>query len=173
MDFAPATDETGSPSGGPSEDGPPAGAPRVGGDARRTPFDVRSGVPTYAADVIGDGTVEGFRRGDPGSVREVYREYGGLVFAVRTGCSGTVLWPRRQASRRFFRRGGRLEASTRPRSWRHGLPRSPVERRSTCSAGRPFGYTGHWMSRRHRCCSTWSGSPTPRLPSGSGSRSAP
>ena len=41
-----------------------------------------AGFPSPLPDVIGDGTVEGFWRGDPGSVREVYREYGGLVFAV-------------------------------------------------------------------------------------------
>lgn len=32
--------------------------------------------------MLDDGTVAGFRAGDPDAVRAVYREYGGLVFAV-------------------------------------------------------------------------------------------
>jgi len=36
----------------------------------------------YDAAMVDDGTVAGFRAGDPDAVRAIYRAYGGLVFAV-------------------------------------------------------------------------------------------
>ena len=84
-----------------------AGTPLVGG--RRRVVAVRSLAVVTADDLAG------FRRGDPDAVRAVYREYGGLVFAVACARSAPATSPRRRPSRRSSRRGGRPAGSTRSR----------------------------------------------------------